>query len=372
MRVAVTLEQCWHAVPGGTARATLDTVAAVAATGMVDQVGVAARHRHGPVAGFEPPVEVAHLALPRTALYEAWHGLRCPPVQRATGPVDVIHATAHVLPPPSAPLVATVHDLHFLHRPDHFTRHGVRTFERFVALVRRDASIVVCPSHATAADCSAAGIDPGRIRVVPWGIDVRQVAAGAVEAVRRRYGLDRPYVLFVGTHEPRKNLPRLREAFGRLGRSDVELVLVGPAGWAPRGGEGAAAGVPGRVRGLGFVGAAERDALYAGAAVVAYPSLREGFGLPVLEALAQGAPVVTSAGTATAEVAGDAAVLVDPTDTAAIAAALASVLDDPALAGRLRLAGPMRAARFAWADTARATLAAYADAVAGARSAGRA
>src|SRR5690606_22494642 len=152
-------------------------------------------------------------------------------------------------------------------------------------------------------------------------------------------------------------LGRLLEAWRATG-SDVPLVLAGPAGWGDAGVAGAGV-VP-----IGFVGAAERDSLYAGAAVVAYPSLREGFGLPVLEAMAQGAPVVTSSGTSTAEVAGDAAVLVDPLDVEAIADGLRQVLDDPAAARALGERARARAATFTWQRCADGYVAAYREALA--------
>jgi glycosyltransferase involved in cell wall biosynthesis len=169
-------------------------------------------------------------------------------------------------------------------------------------------------------------------------------------------------VLWVGTVEPRKNLPTLLEAFRRL-PDDVTLVLAGPEGWQ----EDLAdhrAGLEERIRTPGFVDAGDLAALYAGADVFCYPSLLEGFGMPVLEAMAQGAPVVTSAGTATAEVAGDAGLLVEPTDPEALAAALGAVLDDEALAARLRSAGLARAATYTWERTARLTVAAYREVVA--------
>src|SRR5688572_24880268 len=153
MRVAVTLEQCWHRVPGGTARSTLDTVAAVAARGDVDQVGVSAWHRQPAPEAWRPSVPVRRLPLPRLALYDAWQRLRRPHVERATGPVDLVHATAHVASASRAPWVATIHDLHFLHEPGHFTRRGVSVFMRFLDLVRAEAALVVCPSEATRRDC---------------------------------------------------------------------------------------------------------------------------------------------------------------------------------------------------------------------------
>jgi glycosyltransferase involved in cell wall biosynthesis len=358
MRVAVTLEQCWHRVPGGTARATLDTVDAIRNRGDVEQIGVSARHRSPAPAAWQPSIEVRPLLLPRIALYDSWQRLRRPQVERATGAVDVVHSTAHVAAASTAPMVATVHDLHFLHEPSHFTRRGTAVFTRFLELVRNEAAVVVCPSEATRTDCEAAGIERSRLRVTPWATHAVPVPEGEAARVRDAYGLRRPFVLFAGTVEPRKNLSRLVEAFAELGEIDAELVIVGPEGW-----NSDLASVAGpRVRRLGFVPMADRDALYAAACVVAYPSLREGFGLPVLEAMVQGAAVVTSATTSTAEVAGSAAMLVDPLDVDAIAAALQRLLADPELAERVGEAARERAATFTWARTAEAMAAAYRDA----------
>jgi glycosyltransferase involved in cell wall biosynthesis len=355
MRVAVTLEQCWHRVPGGSARAALDTIDAIAAGHDVDQVGVSAWHRSPPSEAWRPNVPVRMLPLPRLALYDAWQRLRRPRVERATGPVDVVHATAHVASASRAPWVATVHDLHFLHEPGHFTRRGISVFRRFLDLVKSDAALALCPSEATRADCVAAGIDEARLRVTPWGTAARPSTAEDHARVRTEYGLGRPFVLFAGTMEPRKNLPRLIDAFERLGPVDADLVLVGPDGWGE--------GQPGAgARRLGFVPTADLEALYGAAAAVAYPSLREGFGLPVLEAMAQSAAVVTSSTTSTAEVAGHAALLVDPLDTDAIAGALQRLLEDPDLTSRLRISAKARAAEYTWARTADAVVAAYRDA----------
>ena len=146
MRVAITLEQCWHRVPGGSARATLDTIDAVAAHGGVEQIGVSARHRTPPPKEWSTTIPIEMLQLPRLALYDSWQRLRWPRVEQATGPVDIVHATAHVASASKAPWVATVHDLHFLHEPEHFTARGVSVFRRFLELVRSDAALVVCPS----------------------------------------------------------------------------------------------------------------------------------------------------------------------------------------------------------------------------------
>jgi len=358
VRVAVTLEQCWHRVPGGTAQATLDAVAAVVDRGDVEQIGVSARHRRPPPEAFRPTIPVAQLPLPRVLLYDAWQRLRRPVVERATGPVDLVHATGHVASASRAPLVATVHDLHFLHDASHFTRRGVSVFTRFLDLVRDEAATVVCPSEATRADCEAAGIDGSRVRVVPWATSSVPVPPPDIDRVRRRYDLPERFVLFAGTVEPRKNLGRLLQAVDRLRgeTSSAELVLVGPEGWNTE--------LPATpARRLGFVPRADLDALYAAATVVAYPSLREGFGLPVLEAMVQGAVVVTSATTSTAEVAGDAAVLVDPLDVDSIAQGLQRVLADDDLRAGLGVAARSRAATFTWERTATGLVAAYRDAL---------
>ena len=342
MRVAYTLEQFWHRVPGGTAVAALEVARCLAP----QLVGVGALHRHAPAPPWTPPIGVRSLPVPRAVLYDAWLRLRLPPVQLATGRVDVIHATTIVVPPRTAPLVVTIHDLAFLHEPEQFTARGVRVFRRGLALARRHADLVLVSSRATLADAEAAGIPIGRLRHVPLGVRV----GPAEPAARRRFGLDRPYLLFVGTLEPRKNLARLVAALDHL-PTDHVLAVAGLDGW------GGAAPPPGdRVRLLGFVSDAERDALYAGADAFVYPSLREGFGLPVVEAMAHGTPVVTSRGTSTEEVAGGAAVLVDPTDVESIAHGITVALAER---DRLVAAGRPRAAALTWDATAAATLAAY-------------
>lgn len=364
-RVAFTIEQCWHRVPGGTATAALALGSALDGRDGVDVIGVAARHRGPPPSPWQPTFPVRHLPLPRPVLYEAWARVGRPHVERATGPVQVVHATTIIVPPRSAPLVVTIHDLAFLHDPSHFTRRGVRAFQSGLARVRRSADVVLCSSSATADDCERAGVGADRLRVVPLGVEVAEATGHDVEAARRRYGLSAPYLLFVGTVEPRKNLDGLLAAFARLVRAgvpaDLQLALVGPAGWGPELETLLAAAEPevtGRVRRIGFVPEAVKRALLAGAAALCYPSRREGFGLPVLEAMAQGTPVVTSRGTSTEEVAGGAAVLVDPTDPDDIASGIVE-----ALRRRRELAalGRARAAEATWARTAALTRAAYAE-----------
>jgi glycosyltransferase involved in cell wall biosynthesis len=277
----------------------------------------------------------------------------------------VVHATGMAVPPRSAPLVVTVHDLAFLEDPSRSTRRGRRFFLRSVELARAEADLVVVPSEATRRECLAFGFDPGRVRVVPWGVDDRRASADDVAAVRRRHRLEQPYVLFVGTVEPRKNLPGLLAAWRALDRAGVELVVVGPTGWGDDL-EPLVAGLRG-VRRLGAVAAGELPGLYAGAELFCLPSHREGFGLPVLEAMAQGTPVVTSRGTATEEVAGEAGSLVNPGDVDGLVAAIAALLDDPAQRDRASAAALVRAAELPWRRTADGLADAYRE-VAGRRA----
>lgn len=364
VRVAVTLEQCWHEVPGGTAQAALESVRALRAHTNVAQIGVSALHRRPPLPAWSPPIPVRALPLPRLGLYEGWHRLRWPPVERATGPVDVIHATGMAVPPPTAPLVVTVHDLAFLRDPSQFTRRGVSFFGRAIELARRDATLVIAPSEATLAECRDHGFDDRRLRLVPWGIDPVPVDDETVARTRARFGLGERFVLWAGTIEPRKNLPVLLDAFAELGAADVELVLAGPRGWNedldPR-----LARLGDRVRTVGFVPPGDLRALYAGAEVFCFPSRQEGFGLPVLEAMAQGTAVVTSSGTATEEVVGEAGLTIAPDDVDGLVSALGALLADEAERRRLGQAGRRRALdRYTWQATAGALASVYAEAVA--------
>ncbi len=216
-----------------------------------------------------------------------------------------------------------------------------------VAVAKADR--VICSSEATMADCAAAGIGPDRLRHVPLGVDATEVSSAEIERVRHRYLLPDEFVLFVGTLEPRKNLARLVAAIGR--NATLPLVVVGMEGW----GEQRTLADSNTLL-LGFVPDEDLAPLYAAAGVFAYPSEREGFGLPVLEALAQGTPVVTSRGTSTEEVAGGAAVLVDPFDVDSIADGLTTALrrrDGLATLGRAR------AAQLTWRSSAEGTLAVY-------------
>ncbi len=350
LRVAYTLEHCWHPVPGGSAVAANRVAALLDQRADVALIGVAGRHRRPPDSpAHVAPVAVRQLRFGRPWLYETWNRWERPRVESVTGRVDVCHSAVAIPAPSRAPSVVTVHDIAFVHHPELFSGHGARVMTAGLERCRA-ASLVLCPSRATIDELTAIGFDPGRLRHVPWGVDRSLALAHDVAAVRERLALPERFVLFVGTVEPRKNLPRLAEATARLG---LPLVVAGADGWGER---PVAAGT---VRFLGFVDDHVLAGLYGAATVFAYPSLQEGFGMPLLEAMAAGVPVVTSDRSATAEVAGDAAVLVDPND----AGSIASGIDTAAGDRQTWIArGLQRAAQFTWDRTVELTVDAYREA----------
>ncbi len=290
-----------------------------------------------------------------------------PPTAGLLSGADVFHAGEFQLPRAlPAACVATIHDLTTLTEPEAHTALNRAVHGRRLRWIERRADRVIAVSDATRGEILR------RTRIPVQRIDRIYEARGSgdvpdpttVAGVLRRHGLtDGRYILAVGTREPRKNHGRLLAAFEALPArfADIQLALAGPPGWRADALERALVRSPARdrVRVLGFVPADELPALYAGAVACAYPSLREGFGLPLLEAFAAGTPVLTSEASALPEIAGDAALLVDPLSVDAIRAGLERLLGDEALRASLAERGRRREREFSWRRTAEETLACY-------------
>ena len=346
--VGILVEQNWNRVPGGTARATNRLIEALHGHTEVVVTGIHGRHRHSPQLELPHDMAEAIVPIPGRLLAETWSRTRFPSIDRWVD-TDVIHAPAYVLPPTSRPLVVTVHDLAFVRHPEWFTPNGVAYFTRFLERLQGNDAQVIVPSNATAEDCIERGIAEDRLHVIPWGVDLRQASNESINEVRRQYSLPENFVLFVGTVEPRKNLHTLIDAMARL--PDAPLVVVGPAGWGD-------VDVPEALL-LGEVPAAHIEALMAAATVLAYPSHLEGFGLPVLEAMAQATPVITTSNTAPAEIAADGGLAVNTHSVDELAGALDAVLHSTELQRSLGVAGRARAETYTWQATAHATHSVY-------------
>jgi len=310
-----------------------------------------------------PAVRFRFLPLSDEWAARLWHRARLPvPVEVFTGPVDLFYSPDFVLPPtrPGTRTLLTVHDLSFLRYPDHFVPKLVRYLERVVPASVARADRVLADSEATRADLiRLLGTPPEKVEVLYSGVDARfrpKPEPRERERLRARYGLDRPYVLSVGTLQPRKNFVRLIRAFARLPDTGRVLVIAGGRGWLYESVLEEAARHPDRVRVMGFVEDADLPALYRGADLFVFPSFYEGFGLPVLEAMACGVPVVCSGVSSLPEVAGDAALLVDPEDEDGLMGAMRRALEDEGLRREMMARGRARAAEFTWERAAQQLL----------------
>lgn len=304
---------------------------------------------------------IARAPLSERYMVAMWQRARVPvPIDFFTGGADVFYSPDFVLPPTRAPRkILTIHDLSFKRHPETAVPNLKWYLEAAVPRAIARADLILADSDATRRDLQEFfNTPPARIQTLYSGYESffqRVTAANELQRVRAAYALHKPFLLCVGTIEPRKNLARLIEAFSKLKRRrDLELVIAGGRGWmydeiyeAPQ-----KFGVSAQVRFIGFTPDADLPALYSLAELFVYPSLYEGFGLPVLEALACGAAVVTANNSSLPEVTGDAALLVEARDVDALVWAIQRLLDDHTWREILQNKALAQAKKFSWDKSA--------------------
>ncbi|MGC9359367.1 MAG: glycosyltransferase family 4 protein [Anaerolineae bacterium] len=296
----------------------------------------------------------------------AWEQVALPRAVRRAG-VDVLHSPVYAGPLLyGRPQIVTLHDLSFYLFPHLFPPARRRYLQRMTRATTRRADAVIAVSESTARDAiEILGLPSERVHVIPNGVnpELHPPSDDDIVALRTRYDLPERYVLYLGTLEPRKNLPTLIKAYGLARRSGIQhgLVIAGGKGWydEPIYEAVRIAGLEEDVRLTGYVPSEHLAALYGAADLFVYPSLYEGFGLPPLEAMACGTPVLVSNVSAMPEVMGKAGVTVNPRESKEIAEAMLSLLADEERRRTLAKAGLERAARYSWENTARLTAALY-------------
>ena len=352
MRLAVVLEQCLAPVPGGTGRYSREIAAALARTAdRGDQVdGVVAWHRQTEAASVPGVRGPARLPLPRRALIAAWERGRGPRVRG-----DAVLAPTPLFPPAGgAPCAVVVHDAVPWTHPETLTPRGVAWHRSQVERAVREAALLVVPTLAVAEELRR-HVGARSVRVVGEGVSGDLALPDDAAERAARLALPPRYLLTVATLEPRKGLDVLLKALAVPSAPHLPLLCVGQPGWGglDLAAEAAAAGLaPDRVRVLGRVPDADLAVLLDRATALVVPSRAEGFGLPLLEAMAVGTPVVTSDAPALVEV-GAGAARVSRLEPAALAAALTEVVSQPLVQARMADAGRARAASYSWDGAAR-------------------
>lgn len=304
--------------------------------------------------------KIIKLPFPPTILEPLWNQCHWPSIERLTGKLDVFHSSDWIQPPCSCAKVTTIHDFGFLKFPQTAHPKIKKVMERRLAWVKKEVDKVIAVSQATKKDAlEILGLPEEKIKVVyeanPEDLKIIKDKK-KIKEVWRKFKINSPYVLSVSTLEPRKNLKRLVQAFGMLADKNLSLVVVGKQGW---GDLGLTNFKSSKVIFTGYVTQAEKAALYSGALCLAFPSLYEGFGLPVLEAMGCGCPVLTSNVSSLPEVAGRAGLLVDPLDVREIAKGLGQMVANKDLRQDLISKGFVQVKKFSWEKVARETLKVY-------------
>ncbi|MDF7774415.1 glycosyltransferase family 1 protein [Sphingomonas sp. AOB5] len=309
-----------------------------------------------------------HLKMPRKLLAPAWTLLGLPRVEWMLTSFDVLHSIdVDYRAPTAKPWVVTVHDLGPLTHPDFFSSAVPWLLRAYVRQMAARADRILCVSQSTADEvASLAGVPLGdRLVVVEEGVEARFFDAPPIEDLHASEAIiaaGTPFLLFTGSMNPRKNVRRVLQAYLRISpKIAQDLVLVGALGWDSEelSAELDAARLTGRVHAPGYVSDEMLRALLWRADAYLYPSLYEGFGLPILEAMASGCPVITATNSSMPEVAGDAAILVDAVDVEAISDAILKVTENREFAANLRASGLARARQFSWRETAERTAKIY-------------
>lgn len=369
MRIIIDIRPLLEPRRSGVGTFTAEATKALAARGAHDYALFA--NGRGTTVPDDVPAESPHIAhrfstLPNRLLNASFAFLRRPRLESLAGPADAVWLPNLNFVATSLPVAVTVHDLSFARYPRFFTAKQ-RLWHRMIdprRTLRRASAVIAVSEHTRLDVVETYGISPDKVAVAHPGINAtfKPQTDAEMRRVREKHGLHRPFFLFLGVIEPRKNVAGLIAAFARC-TADADLVIAGGRGWLSDDAFRAAARSPkkGRITFLGYVDEADKAALYAAAAAFVYPSFYEGFGIPPLEAMAVGTPVIASRTSSLGEVVGDAGLLVDPRSPAEIADAMDAVFADLGLAETLRQRGRERARRFTWERTAASLEAAFAS-----------
>lgn len=353
LSVLTVVEQFWHKVPGGVAVSTADAIDAMSQS--IDFTGVAAWHRSKTVSqprvfpdSWAESAPIKHLKLPRPILYENWLANRPPKVGDSS--TDLVWASSMVVPTTDLPVVTTINDIDFFSNPETLSKRGKDFFPRAWSRAATASDVIVCPTDhvatAVAERLTSDGATQPPIEVIPWAVKPNDGHIGQPELLEG-LELEDKFFLWVGTLEPRKNLRTLIEAF--LASEASQLVVVGPTGW----GEQVDNLDPSRIHFCGYVSDEMLEELYRAAYGFVFPSISEGFGLPLLEAMSRGLPIICSNTSVMPEVVGPAGLMFDPHSATELTKAINKLNSSSELAAEMSAASSQQAGLFSWARTAK-------------------